>query len=146
VSILGTKEIKELAREIVLSHPEGIRFKDIVAKIVAKHPDATNRTTIEAQVANYLVPAYPAEISKPTRGLYIPVGSAVAAAAPAALPILHRAEEEFYEPFARYLHNDLEEATAAVTLGGATFKSKWGTPDVIGVYRPLTHDLVKFTP
>jgi hypothetical protein len=67
VSPLGVKEIRELAREIVLAHPQGIRYKDIVAAIFAKHPDATNRTTIEAQVANYLVPAYSGEIAKPSQ-------------------------------------------------------------------------------
>jgi hypothetical protein len=29
-------------------------------------------------------------------------------------------------------------------LGGAGLKTKWGTPDVIGVYKPLASNLVKF--
>jgi len=146
VTILGTKEIKELAREIVLAHPEGVRYKDIVAGIFAKHPDATNRTTVEAQVANYLLPAYPGEISKPSRGLYVPTASSTTSLVPPVTTASPPSEEKFYEAFASYLQNDLEEATAAVAIGGSGFKSKWGTPDVVGVYRPLTHDLIKFTP
>jgi len=29
-------------------------------------------------------------------------------------------------------------------LGGAGLKSKWGTPDVVGVYKPLASNLIKF--
>ena len=146
MTTLGTKEIRELAREIVLAHPEGVRFKDIVAGIFARHPDASNRTTIEAQVANYLVPAYSAEITKPSRGLYVPTAVSPIAVAPTIPSPPLQSEDKFYEPFASYLQNDLEEATAAVALGGASIKTKWGTPDVVGVYRLLTHDLVKFVP
>ena len=31
-----------------------------------------------------------------------------------------------------------------VPLGGAGLKSKWGTPDVVGTYKPLASDLIKF--
>jgi hypothetical protein len=146
VATLGTKEIRELAREIVLAHPQGIRFKDIVAAIIAKHPDATNRITIEAQVANYVVPAFPGEISKPSRGLYVPTASSTTTGLPPTIAPAPPSEQTFYEAFATYIQNDLEEATTAVAVGGAGFKWKWGTPDVVGVYRPLTHDLIKFTP
>ena len=146
MAILGTKEIKETAREIVLAHSDGIRFRDIVEKILIRYPEATNRTTIEAQVANYFVPAYPGEISKPSRGLYVPTATASSLAVPSSLTPVPRTEDEFYEVFASYLQNDLEEATVAVPMGGSSLKGKWGTPDVVGVYRPLTHDLVKFTP
>jgi len=41
-------------------------------------------------------------------------------------------EADFYEPFARWLVDELEECTKAILLGGNRFKDKWGTPDVIG--------------
>ena len=44
----------------------------------------------------------------------------------------------------QWLKNDLEEATDAVALGGAGMKYKWATPDVIGVYRSLASQLIKF--
>jgi hypothetical protein len=55
-------------------------------------------------------------------------------------------EEEFYESFAVFLRDDLDECTATRALGGSGLKSKWGTPDAVGVYKPLTRDLLKFPP
>ena len=53
-------------------------------------------------------------------------------------------EEDFYEPFAEYLKNDLDEVTTVASFGGAGLKGKWGTPDVIGVYKSLASNLIKF--
>src|SRR5207237_2066352 len=53
-------------------------------------------------------------------------------------------EEDFYGPFAEWLKNDLDEATDAASLGGAAMGKKWGTPDVVGVYKPLASNLIKF--
>jgi hypothetical protein len=47
-------------------------------------------------------------------------------------------------PFADWLKDDLDEVTAVASLGGAGLKSKWGTPDVIGTYKPLASKLIKF--
>ncbi len=33
-----------------------------------------------------------------------------------------------------------------MALGGSVLKSKWGTPDVLGVLKPRTQDLLKFEP
>ena len=55
-------------------------------------------------------------------------------------------ESDFYEPFAEWLRDEMNDVTAAVALGGALFRSKWGTPDVIGVLKPQASDLVKFEP
>jgi len=46
-------------------------------------------------------------------------------------------ESDFYQPFADWLRNDLDEVTEVASLGGAGLKSKWGTPDVVGIYKPL---------
>ena len=53
-------------------------------------------------------------------------------------------ELEFYKPFAEWLVKDLGEVNVAVSLGGASLKSKWGTPDVVGIYRPTASNLIKF--
>jgi hypothetical protein len=53
-------------------------------------------------------------------------------------------ESDFYGPFAEWLRDDLEEVTEVAPLGGAGLKSKWGTPDVVGVYKPLASNLIKF--
>jgi hypothetical protein len=50
---------------------------------------------------------------------------------------------DFYEPFAEWLRKE-DEVNWASALGGAGLKSKWGTPDVIGIYKPLASHLIKF--
>jgi hypothetical protein len=55
-------------------------------------------------------------------------------------------ESDFYGPFAQWLKNELGEVTEVAPFGGASLRSKWGTPDVIGVYRSRARDLVKFNP
>lgn len=55
-------------------------------------------------------------------------------------------EKDFYEPFATWLRDGLDEVTEALAIGGNIFKTKWNTPDVIGVLRPRKGDLVKFEP
>ena len=52
-------------------------------------------------------------------------------------------ESAFYQPFADYLVNRLEECTTAIPVGGAALGDKWGTPDVIGVRKPLFDDIIK---
>jgi len=44
-------------------------------------------------------------------------------------------EEKFYLPFAEYLMNDLGECIKAIPLGRNRFGDKWGTPDVLGIYK-----------
>lgn len=53
-------------------------------------------------------------------------------------------ESDFYAPFAEYLKDELDEVTVVASLGGASLKSKFGTPDVIGIYGPTMGDLIKF--
>ncbi len=140
------KQIRDLGREIILRHPGGIRFAELVRQIRATYPD-TPEKSVATQVANDLVSAFPTEIAKPSRGLYKPlVDGNSAAQAPEVSPAGFQREEEVYDPFANWLKNDLEEATEAVSLGGAGLKAKWGTPDVVGVYRPLAAQLIKFSP
>lgn len=139
------REIRDLGRQIVLKHPGGIRFAAIVKQICQSLPDAT-RNTVEAQVANHLVPTYIHELAKPSRGLYKPLLGESQVLPP--VPPNNGgvgSEEEVYEPFAKWLKNDIEEASEAIALGGSGLKTKWGTPDVVGVYKPLASQLIKFT-
>ena len=34
--------------------------------------------------------------------------------------------------------------TVVASLGGAGLRSKWGTPDVVSIYKPLASNLIKF--
>jgi hypothetical protein len=85
-------------------------------------------------------------VVKPSRGLFQPFSAADLAAVPQVIvPASPKiSEEDFYEPFAEWLKNDLDEATMAVSVGGAGFQKKWGTPDVVGIYKPLPSDRIKF--
>lgn len=94
--------------------------------------------------------AFPDEISKPSKGLFVPAtktgGEVVVSAdteqiTPAGAKIK---ESDFYQPFADWLKDDINEVIEAVSLGGAVLKSKWGTPDVVGIYKPTAGNLVKF--
>ncbi len=145
---LSGKEIQKVARQIVAASPGGIRFSALVDKIFAQSPE-TPWNTVSGSVYN-LDSLYPNEITKPSRGLFTAVGTSenesvvvgsTEQVAPTGVKIK---ESDFYEPFAQWLKNDLGEVTDVAPLGGAGLKSKWGTPDVVGVYKSRARDLVKF--
>lgn len=142
------QQIRERARAIVAENPGGIRFGALLEQIGQESPE-TPRNTISGSTFN-LDSIYPSEISKPTRGLFKPITVGVDEAvvvgdteqtAPSGAKVR---ESDFYEPFAEWLKNDLDEVTDVAPLGGAGMKTKWGTPDVIGVYKPLAGNLIKF--
>ena len=145
---LSGREIQNLARSIVAANPGGIRYSALVEEICQKSPE-TPRNTITGSVWN-LDAVFPKEIVKPSRGLFTPAsksgGDAVVVGNTEQIAStgIRVKESEFYEPFADWLKKDLGEVTEVAPLGGAGLKSKWGTPDVIGVYKPLASNLIRF--
>jgi hypothetical protein len=141
-------EIRKLARSIISANPGGIRYSALVERIAQQNRE-TPKNTIHGSVWN-LDAIFPNEITKPSRGLFTPVtksgneGVTVGNTEQIASTGLKIKESEFYEPFAEWLKNDLDEVTVVAPLGGAGLKSKWGTPDVIGIYKPLASNLIKF--
>jgi len=135
-------QIRTRAREIVASNPGGIRYKQLVRQILAEAPD-TPLNTVMGSVYN-LQDLFPKEIAKPSRGLYQPLGTLSVTAPTPSAQAIH--EREIYAPFAAFLKEDLDEVTVSSHVGGNGFKHKWGTPDVVGVYRPTASNLIKFTP
>jgi hypothetical protein len=137
---LTEKQIRELARTIVLASPGGIRFTPLWKQIHQKNP-ATPEKDIQWKMWN-LEEIFPDEVTKPSRGLFMP--AAKAGAEPAISAITEQTtqtgvkikESDFYQPFADWLREDINEVNSAVSLGGAALKSKWGTPDVVGIYKP----------
>jgi hypothetical protein len=91
---------------------------------------------------------FPNEIIKPSRGLFQPATAQKTSTGIVTIDDQEAAagfsETDFYEPFAEWLKNDLDEVTVVSSLGGAGLKSKWGTPDVVGVYKPTASNLIKF--
>lgn len=146
---LTVQQIKALARSVIAQHPGGIRYAALVDKISEQSPE-TPKNTIHGSVWN-LDALFPNEIAKPSRGLFTPVSSGgnteavlVESTEEIAETGIKVRESDFYEPFAEWLKNDLDEVTEVAALGGAGLKSKWGTPDVVGIYKPLASNLIKF--
>ncbi len=145
---LHVQQIRDLARSIIANNPGGIRYSALIKKISQQSPE-TPKNTIVGSVWN-LDATFPNEITKPSRGLFTPIskqGNEVMLAETTeqiATSGEKVKESDFYEPFAQWLKNDLDEATKVAALGGAGLKSKWGTPDVVGVYKPLASNLIKF--
>ena len=145
---LSVKQIQAEAVDVIRQHSGGIRYTALVNDIARRHPE-TPRNTIHGSVWNLDV-IRPADVRKPSRGLFIaaqtdegPHTEVQKAEAPPLTDIskakIH--EEDFYESFAEWLRNELDEVTDVVPLGGASFRA---TPDVLGVYKPLASNLVKF--
>jgi hypothetical protein len=148
MSKLSGKEIQKLARSIVAENPGGIRYSALVDKISQQTPE-TPKNTVHGSVWN-LDTIFPNEIAKPSRGLFTPVAKSgnetvdVGSTEQIASTGIKIKESEFHEPFAEWLKNDLDEVTEVASIGGAGLKSKWGTPDVVGIYKPLASNLIKF--
>jgi hypothetical protein len=110
-------------------------------------PEASSKA-IEGAIWN-LDTLFPNEISKPERGLFKPAESSgnevkeIGSTEQVTAAGIKIQESDFYEPFAEYL-KELDDVVVAVPLGGASLKSKFGTPDVIRIYAPLIGDLIKF--
>src|SRR2546425_10970151 len=111
---LSKKEVQTLAKEIVAENPGGIRYRALVQRISMENPE-TPKNTIHGSAWD-LATRFPSEITKPSRGLFLAVTSAgggMPAIPPALLPVKIK-EEDFYEPFADWLKNELDEATVAI--------------------------------
>jgi hypothetical protein len=141
---LSTHQIRDKARQIVANNKGGIRYRDLIEQIESADPETPNNT-IQGSVWDLHI-RYPQEISKPSRGLFVPTdGAAISTITlEKELEILKVKEDDFYESLAAWLKNDLDEVTDSASLGGATMVKKWGTPDVVGVYKPLASNLIKF--
>jgi hypothetical protein len=139
---LTVQQIKSLARSIITENPGGIRYSALVDKICQQNPE-TPKNTVHGSVWN-LDTLFPNEIAKPSRGLFTPVTKQ----GDNEVPVVESTEQfaetgvkvresDFYEPFAEWLRNDLDEVTEVASLGGAGLKSKWGHPMLLGYISPL---------
>jgi len=140
------EQIRSKAVEILKGLPHGLRYSELMAKIQEALPGVAKKT-IAGNIWNLEV-VVPDRVYKPARGMYLHVQYREVAppdvSKPPAVPLETPKEQAFYEPFADWLVNELEECTRAMAVGGNRFKDKWGTPDVIGVREPRKSDIVKF--
>ena len=139
--------IRAKAVEIIEAQPTGMRYSQLVKQIHEALLDIP-LNTIHGNVWNLEVKV-PDRVVKPARGVYLAtkyaevVTTEPTAPTPAEAAQEEVQEEQFYEPFAEWLMNELEECTEAIALGGNRFKDKWGTPDVVGIRAPRPSDVVK---
>ena len=140
------ERIVDKAFEALEMSPEGLRYSELVRQIGAS--DASFKTnTIHGSVWN-LHEQYPDRVYKPSRGLFRltkyrdPDTDQLKEELVPKQPKTFK-EEEFYEPFADWLVNEVEECTKAIPLGGNRFKDKWGTPDVIGKRESKRSDIIQ---
>lgn len=137
------ERIEAKAIEILKSNPNGVHYSDLKNQIKASLPDA-NINHIRGTIWNLDV-TKPKEIYKAGRGLFRHVSfretQVIPQEAVPAQPTLRR-EVDFYAPFADFLMNDVGECTKAIPLGGKLFEDKWGTPDVIGIEKPVFGEII----
>lgn len=136
------KRVADAAVETIQAAPAGIRWAQLAAAVKAKLPSINANTVVGS--LQYFQAHLPAGITKPERGLYVAAVSAAASSTPVPTKKASVKEQDFYEPFVTWLRDEMEEVTVAVSLGGNHLKEKWGTPDVIGLYRPSATDPIKF--
>lgn len=133
-------------REILKNKIDGIRYSELHREIKESLPEV-NVNTIHGNLW-YLKQKIDSgkiqDISRPEKGVYILSGYLEGGqrfvreeTEDPDLLIRKIIEEDFYQPFADYLVQELEECTRAVPLGGSRFQDRWGTPDIIGTYRIL---------
>jgi hypothetical protein len=153
---LNRAQIQQAVKSLLEEHRDGLRWSDILRRVRESSPDTPGNSV---QGATFALFRDDEEIVKVSRGFYrlakydaverqntMPDTSEttiVEVSRPGQEPAKLR-EQDFYEPFAEWLRDDLNDVINAVPLGGALFRSKWGTPDVIGVLKPLASDLIKF--
>ena len=140
------ERIAEKTFEILQGTPEGVRYTDLVSR-VWESDRSFNQKTIRAIVSG-LYKQYPSRVYKPSRGLFRLTkyrDSETDEPKPELVPKQPKKlkEEEFYEPFADWLVNEVEECTKAISLGGSRFGPKWGTPDVIGKRVSMLSEIIQ---
>ena len=159
-----TQYARERFERILKEHPEGLRANKLEKMIHKEAVDDgwTNPArTIGASFASF-VRQEPTKFGRnedKSRVTYYYIDPEQAGteqtpepSATATSPTKHK-EEDFYKSFAEYLEyaktkNDdserLNECVKAVAWGGSKSGDTWGTPDVVGVFRPKRNALVQF--
>jgi len=139
------ERICDKAEELLAHEPRGLRFSALMVRLKTELPDVKSAR----RIIPYLHLFRPEAVNKPARGLFrhakfteTEVESDIKLAESGMCK--KKGEDHFYNSFAAYLVDELEECTKAISLGGNCFKDKWGTPDAIGVLRARQSDILQF--
>jgi len=134
-------KIRDKVYEILEKNKNGIRYADLVREIHKELPEIPVNT-IHGSIWDFKQSIDKGEIEdvvRPDKGLYIlrKYYESASEDKPEDKPNENNKkkpyEKDFYQSFADYLKNNLEECSEAITLGGNIFGDKWGTPDVLGI-------------
>ncbi|HFL3236632.1 TPA: hypothetical protein ACG3KH_004065 [Clostridioides difficile] len=144
------RKIVDSATELLLSRPEGLRYSELKKKINEQFHEIGN-STIGSTIVN-LEHETKGKVVKVDKGLfkhiqYVDTQSEETVKTTNALTDLASKsvrEEGFYQPFADWLTDEIEECTNAIPLGGNRFRDKWGTPDVIGIRESRRSAVIQF--
>lgn len=142
----STAKVFAKARELLLPASDGIRYAQLHRQIAAAFPEIPVNTI--HGVLHKFRSELPADIYQPSKGLYRHVAfrdelTSGEGLAPSKFTAPRVREDDFYESFANWLVNELEECTSAIKVGGNVFRDKWGTPDVIGIREAKRSDIIK---
>lgn len=136
------QKIVKVAVELIGSRSEGYRYTEIKAEVHAQYPD------IPLNTIGGVIPKleeHTDQVKRVERGLFRHIsylekinGQEETDTEHSIEPIKtveqrQYKEEEFYVAFADWLENDMQECSKAIPLGGTVIKTKWSTPDVIGI-------------
>ncbi len=140
------QQIVDKAFEFLEANPEGLRFSELV-RLIAASDRGWKYGTITGNVWD-LQEQHPDRVYKPARGLFRLTKYRDAATDQLKEELVPKQpkkvkEEDFYQPFADWLVNEVEECTKAIPLGGNRFRDKWGTPDVIGKRESKRSDIIQ---
>jgi hypothetical protein len=133
------EQIRSKVVEILKSEPDGLRHTDLVDRVQKELPKL-KRSVISTDVQN-LEKLTKGEIFRPERGLFrLRSSSKTLEEAPTESGTADEKEEEeeerkFYDSFGDYLKSELVECSKVMSVGGKLFQDKWGTPDVVGIFR-----------
>jgi hypothetical protein len=136
--------IRKKAIEMLRANSAGMRWMQL-QKALQKALPEISPNTIAGSTWNLDV-LMPEQVYKPSRGAWKFKGREVEELVEEVPVPASVKEENFYAPFAEWLKNELGECTEALAFGGNSLSKKWGTPDVIGVYRPGKRDVIQFDP
>jgi len=140
---MATKQelIRNKAVELLKDNPQGLRYSELMREL-AKYFDMSLDTVSNA--AWNIHDTRSEKVHKPARGLFKYRFTGEEEISEIEKPPSIPREEDFYEPFADYLQNELNECTKAIALGGNILKKRWGTPDVIGINKSSHRDVIQF--
>ena len=140
----GTRDKKmDFALNEMEKYTTGIRFSELY-KLMENNFSGMSKGAIYGFIRD-LYKYHSDKLDKPSKGLYIlNKYNQNSFSGNIQTSIKQNIQEEaFYQPFAEYLVNDLDECTKAIVLGGNILQDKWGTPDVVGVIKPSMSDIIK---